>query len=226
MRTAVTEIVVLARIPDALALGLRVGGRQRADPCKRGRSDCEANEGRLTSTQHIHQHHQVVNNSLAASLAPETGIGKRSETAAPASALEAGSCLKTPRTRPEFPLPASDCADDEKRLGPGRDCPGKDRIRRLVRAILTTAAEADEGPALQRPMVAERAAQDGRALLERVEDRALRDRTYDLESYLAPDFCMPLQMRRQNHADHDSVCTSTERTAGRSRTIGAQLSPP
>jgi hypothetical protein len=37
-------------------------------------------------------------------------------------------------------------------------------------------------------------------------------------------------MVRQLDADHDnalqSVCTSTDSTLGRSRTIGAQLSPP
>jgi hypothetical protein len=33
------------------------------------------------------------------------------------------------------------------------------------------------------------------------------------------------QMRRKHHADHHSVCTSTESTAGRSRTMGAQVSP-
>ncbi len=33
------------------------------------------------------------------------------------------------------------------------------------------------------------------------------------------------QMGRENDADHDSVCTSTDSTDGRSRTMGAQLSP-
>ena len=32
-------------------------------------------------------------------------------------------------------------------------------------------------------------------------------------------------MRREHDSNHGSVCTSTESTAGRSRTIGAQLSP-
>ena len=31
---------------------------------------------------------------------------------------------------------------------------------------------------------------------------------------------------RQEHADHGSVCTSTDSTAGRSRTMGVQWSPP
>src|SRR5438132_2582311 len=33
------------------------------------------------------------------------------------------------------------------------------------------------------------------------------------------------EVRREHHADHRSVCTSTESTAGRSRTMGVQLSP-
>src|SRR5438132_13272153 len=33
------------------------------------------------------------------------------------------------------------------------------------------------------------------------------------------------EVRREHHADHRSVCTSTDRTAGRSRTMGVQLSP-
>jgi hypothetical protein len=33
-------------------------------------------------------------------------------------------------------------------------------------------------------------------------------------------------MCRKHHPDHQSVCTSTESTAGRSRTIGAHVSPP
>ena len=34
------------------------------------------------------------------------------------------------------------------------------------------------------------------------------------------------QMRREYDTDHGSVCTSTDRTGGRSRTIGVQLNPP
>ncbi len=34
------------------------------------------------------------------------------------------------------------------------------------------------------------------------------------------------QVRRQLDSNHGSVSTSTENTAGRSRTIGAQVSPP
>ena len=45
------------------------------------------------------------------------------------------------------------------------------------------------------------------------------------EAGVLPDRAILEKMGRQNHADHDSVWTSTETTAGRSRTIGAQVSP-
>ena len=65
----------------------------------------------------------------------------------------------------------------------------------------------------------------GIAGFERVEDRALRDSTLDLKFHFAADVRQRPQMWRQFDADHGSVCTSTESTAGRSRTMGAQLSP-
>jgi hypothetical protein len=47
----------------------------------------------------------------------------------------------------------------------------------------------------------------------------------NVEFYVAIDARQRAQMRRQNDTNHGSVCTSTESTAGRSRTIGFQLSP-
>ena len=76
-----------------------------------------------------------------------------------------------------------------------------------------------------RDVVADRPAQHRIAGLERVEDRALRDRALDLELHLAVDARQRPQMRREHDSDHGSVWTSTESTAGRSRTMGAQLSP-
>ena len=62
-------------------------------------------------------------------------------------------------------------------------------------------------------------------LFERVENGAGSQRTFELEFDLAVDPSQIAQMRRQNDADHGNVWTSTESTAGRSRTIGAQWSP-
>jgi len=48
---------------------------------------------------------------------------------------------------------------------------------------------------------------------------------YGVQRYFAVAARELAQMRGQHHPDHDRVCTSTESTAGRSRTMGAQLSP-
>ena len=96
---------------------------------------------------------------------------------------------------------------------------------RVVRQVLAAGEEAHEGPAPPARRVADRPAQHREAGLERVEH--LREARACLELDLAVDLGEVLQVRRQHHADggHSRVCTSTESTAGRSRTIGAQLSP-
>jgi hypothetical protein len=65
----------------------------------------------------------------------------------------------------------------------------------------------------------------GIARLDRVEDRAERDGPVDRHLDFAPDAGQRLEVLRQLDADHGSVCTSTESTAGRSRTIGVHVSP-
>jgi len=75
-------------------------------------------------------------------------------------------------------------------------------------------------------VVADRPPQHWISGLERVEDRALGDRPLHVELHLAPDAGQRAQMSRQHDADdHASVWTSMATTDGRSRTMGAQLSP-
>ncbi len=74
-------------------------------------------------------------------------------------------------------------------------------------------------------VVPDGAAQHGIARLERVQYRRPGDRAGDVELHLAFDLRQRAEVRREHHADHRSVCTSTDRTAGRSRTMGVQLSP-
>jgi hypothetical protein len=74
-------------------------------------------------------------------------------------------------------------------------------------------------------MVAHRPPQHGISRFKRVEYGPLSHGSINVELYVAIDACQRPQMRRQNNANHGSVCTSTESTAGRSRTIGFQLSP-
>src|SRR6059036_509647 len=122
-------------------------------------------------------------------------------------------------------LAAGHGTHDQKRLCAHRDRVGQRGIRRFVGQILLAGEEAHERPAPLRDVVADRPAQHRIAGLERVEDRALRDPTLDVELHLAVDVRQLPQMCREHHADHGSVWTSTESTAGRSRTMGAQLSP-
>src|SRR5687767_12086210 len=91
--------------------------------------------------------------------------------------------------------------------------------------ILLAGKEPDVGPALLRDVVTDSAAQHRKFELEPVEDRSLRHLTLHFELYLAFDPRQRPQMSRKHDSDHGSVCTSTESTGGKSRTIGCQLSP-
>ena len=74
-------------------------------------------------------------------------------------------------------------------------------------------------------LVANRSAEHRIAGLEGIENRLRRRLTLNLELHLAADLRQVAEVRRQHDANHASVCTSTDRTAGRSLTMGAQLSP-
>jgi hypothetical protein len=96
--------------------------------------------------------------------------------------------------------------------------------------VLLAGEESQERTALLRVMVADGTAQHGIAGLERVERRALRGGAFDFERHLAADVRQGSEMLRENYSNHVllahlSVWTSTESTPGRSRTMGAQLSP-
>ena len=122
-------------------------------------------------------------------------------------------------------LAASDGSHDQERLGARRDRIGQRGVRRLVGQIPLAGEEPHERSALLRDLVADRPAQHRIAGLECVEDRALRGLALDVDFHLAVDVRQRPQMCREDDADHGSVWTSTESTAGRSRTMGAQLSP-
>jgi RNA polymerase sigma factor (sigma-70 family) len=114
---------------------------------------------------------------------------------------------------------------DQKRLGPRRHCVRQWPVRRLVRQVLLAGEEPQERPALSRDVVANCPTKHRIAGLERVKDRADRGRAIDLERDLSAYTCQRSQVKWENDPDHVSVWTSTETTAGRSRTIGDQLSP-
>src|SRR5437762_13482491 len=94
-----------------------------------------------------------------------------------------------------------------------------------MRQIFLAGKVPDKRPPLLGDVVADRPAQHRKASLERVENRALRDRPLNLEVHLAVDARQCSQKKRENDTNHGSDWTSTDRTAGRSRAVGRQLSP-
>src|SRR5258708_1067204 len=123
------------------------------------------------------------------------------------------------------PSTPSDGPDDQQRLLPGYHGVGQGCMRRFVRQILLGCEEAQEGTALLRDVIANGAAQHWILGLERIDHRAHCGLAADFELHFTADARQSAQMWRQHDADHGSVWTSTESTAGRSRTMGAQLSP-
>lgn len=118
--------------------------------------------------------------------------------------------------------------DHVERLLAAGDGVGQRRIRRVVGDVLPADEVAQEGAPLPGDVVADRPPQHRIAGFERVEDGALGHRSLDhldRELDVSLDAGEDPQVRRQHDMNHGRVWTSTERTAGRSRTMGAQLSP-
>ena len=114
---------------------------------------------------------------------------------------------------------------DPKRLRSRRDRLRQRRVWRLMGQILLASEESHERSALVGDVIAHGATQHRISGLQRVQNRALCDRTFDREHHVAVDFRKRSQMERKDDSNHGSVCASTDTTAGRSRTMGAQLSP-
>ena len=97
---------------------------------------------------------------------------------------------------PTFHLTSRDSADDQERLRARRDRVGQRGVRKFVGQILRAGKEPDERSALLRDVVADRPAQHRIAGLERIEDRALRRRPFDVELHLPVDLREPAGWRR------------------------------
>src|SRR5215831_6881296 len=122
-------------------------------------------------------------------------------------------------------LAAGDGADDQKGFFAGGNLLRQRGIGWLKGDVLLASEETQERPALFGDVVSDRPLQHGIGDFERVKDGALRYLTLDLELQLAARARQRSQVRREDHSDHGSVWTSTDRTAGRSRTIGDHVSP-
>src|SRR3989442_14435566 len=120
-------------------------------------------------------------------------------------------------------LSARDGTDHEERFFPGGDIVWQELIRRLMREILLACEEPYERAALPSRVVTYGAPQHRIGGLQCVEDGALRHRARHVERDLVADVRQRPQMVRKHEPDHRSVCTSTERTSGRSRNNAAQV---
>jgi len=122
-------------------------------------------------------------------------------------------------------LAAGDGSEDQEGLGPRGDGVWQRSVGLLVGEILAAGEETQERAALLRDVIADRAAEHRVTGFERVENGALRGLASDLELNFTANVRQSSQMWREDDSDHANVWTSTESTGGRSRTIGAQLSP-
>src|SRR5208283_640183 len=115
--------------------------------------------------------------------------------------------------------------DDQERLLPRRDGLRQGSVLRFVGHVPPAGEKPDERPAPPRRAVADGSAEHRVGRLDRVDEGALGGPAPDLEDHRAARARKGAKVRRENDLDHGSVCTSTDSTAGRSRTIGAQESP-
>jgi len=94
-----------------------------------------------------------------------------------------------------------------------------------MRQILPTREVPHQWPALLRDLITDRSPQRRVTGFECVQNGTLRNSTFHFELHLAGNACKRPKMGREHDSNHGKVWTSTDTTLGRSRTIGAQLSP-
>jgi len=94
-----------------------------------------------------------------------------------------------------------------------------------VRKIFLASKKPNEGPSALCDVVANGAAQHGVARFESIEHGCLGCEAHDIEMDGSGHFRELAQVSRHLDENHGIVCTSTDNTAGRSRTIAVQLSP-
>src|SRR5688572_29542079 len=94
-----------------------------------------------------------------------------------------------------------------------------------MRQVLLAREEPHERPALTGNLISDCSPQHRIPCLQCIKNRALSHRPFDIELYLAHDLRQCPQMCREHDSNHLSVCTSTDSTGGRSRTMGVQVSP-
>src|SRR6202030_3215800 len=91
--------------------------------------------------------------------------------------------------------------------------------------IFAARKKSQKRPPLLRHMLANRPGQHRKARLQRVQHGTQRRCPRHLQLHFAVKRRERPQMCGHHYANHANVCTSTESTAGKSRTMGFQLSP-
>src|SRR5712691_11169599 len=107
----------------------------------------------------------------------------------------------------------------------GCDLLGQWRVDRVVRVVLLAREEPQHRAPALGPRIPDGPEQRRVARLERVENRALRHLAGHVQLDGPARARKRLQVSGQHDLGHDRVCTSTDSTAGRSRTTAFQLSP-
>lgn len=100
------------------------------------------------------------------------------------------------------PLATGDSADDEERFRAGGDRSGERRVWRFVRPVLFADEETDEGAALRRNLVADRAAEHRIARFERGKNRRKSGRAIDFERDFAADLGEGTEVIGEDETDH------------------------
>ncbi len=122
-------------------------------------------------------------------------------------------------------LTAGHRAHDPQGLNAGLNLLGQRSFRRLERPIFSASKETDERAALLRNLIPDGPTQHRVVVFDGVQHRADGWRSFHIQLDLAVDVGQPPQVGGEHDPDQGSTWASTDNTAGRSRTIGSQLSP-
>src|SRR5712691_10168151 len=99
-------------------------------------------------------------------------------------------------------LSSSNRAHDEKGLGAFRDRVRQGSVGRFMRDVFTASEEANQWPALEGFVFADRAAQHRVFLLQCSDNRMRRHGAVKIDTHFIANFCEGAEMMRQNHANH------------------------
>jgi hypothetical protein len=122
-------------------------------------------------------------------------------------------------------LSSGDSTYNKKRLAPRSNFLRKGNVRGVVGQVLLAGEETNERAADVRLVISNSPAKDWMRRFKRIQYAPLSNLSRNLDLYFALDLRERSKPLWKYHADHVNVCTSTDMTDGRSRTIACQVSP-